>query len=93
MQQSFMERVYESMTDEISDEYMVPGVEYAVEEGSYCMNLYGEAYDAYRRLRLRLNAGEYDPDVEIIFHSFSQIQEELCYRMYRYGAQFGLRED
>ncbi len=93
MQQSFMKRVYESMTDDIIDEYAIEGVENAFADGSRCMNLYEEAYEAYRRLRQRLNAGEYNPDVEIIYHAFSQIQEELCYRMYRYGAKFGLREE
>ncbi len=78
MNQSFMERVYETMTDEVSADFMIPGVEYAFEEGSYCMNLYGEAYDAYRRLCHRLNAGDEDPDVEIIFRAFLQMQEVLC---------------
>lgn len=93
MQQSFMERVYETMTDEVSEEYMIPGVEYAFAEGSYCMDLYDNAYNAYRRLCIRLKAGDEDPDLEIIFNSFLGMQMDLCYRMYRYGAKFGLREE
>lgn len=93
MEQSFMERVYESMTDEIIESHKVPGVEFAFAEGSDCMELYCQAFDAYRRLRLRLNASDYDPDVEIIYNAFFKIQEILCYQMYRYGAQFGLRDE
>ena len=93
MNRSFMERVYECMTDEVIAEYRIPGVENAFEEGSYCMNLYEKAYNAYRRLCHRLQAGDEDPDVEIIFHSFLQMQKILCCRMYRYGAQFGIRDE
>ena len=92
MNLSFTERVYESMTCELLDGFAVPGVEYAFEEGSYCMDLYSDAYNAYRRLCHRLNSGDEDPDIEIIFRSFLKMQEELCFRMYRYGVQFGDRD-
>lgn len=87
-----MERAYETMACDVLEAYQMPGVEDAFAPGSYCMDLYAKALDAYARLCNRLGVKDEDNDVEIIFYSFLQIQKELCYRMYRYGAQFGMGE-
>ena len=92
MKQTLMECAYETMACGVLEAYQMPGVEDAFAPGSYCMDLYTKALDAYARLCNRLGVKDEDNDVEIIFYSFLQIQKELCYRMYRYGAQFGMGE-
>ncbi len=93
MKQTLMERVYETMACGVLEAYQMPGVEDAFESGSYCMNLYAKALDAYERLCNRLGVKDEDNDIEIIFYSFWEIQKELCYRMYQYGAKFGMDEE
>ena len=70
----------------------MPGVENAFSGDSYCIKRYGHMLRAYERLCERLGTGEDDADVEVIINAFMDIQQELCYRMYRYGAQFGMGE-
>lgn len=70
--------------------YGMPGVEYAFAPGSYCMERYKDMRDAYDRLCNRLGAEEEDEDVEAIIHAYMDMERELCMRMYRYGAQFGV---
>ena len=57
-----------------------------------CLKRYGDVLDAYQRLCVRLGTQDEDEDVETIIHAFMDIEKELCYRMYRYGAQFGMGE-
>ena len=80
---------YETMACHVVEEYRMSGVEDAFAEGSYCMSRYHVAMDAYDRLRDRLGVVDEDEDVEIILNALEEIQRELCYRMYRYGAMFG----
>lgn len=69
----------------------MPGVENAFENDSFCLTEYGKILDAYSRLCLRLGVEDQDDaDVEAIIHSSMLIQEDLCYRMYRYGALYGM---
>lgn len=84
-----MEWAYETMACHVVKEYRMPGVEDAFEDGCYCMERYKDAMDAYERLRERLGVTDEDMDVECIINAFEDIQQELCYRMYRYGAMFG----
>ncbi|MBQ4641499.1 MAG: hypothetical protein IJB47_02660 [Oscillospiraceae bacterium] len=90
MQDPKIEWVYASMASHIQEKYRFPGVEDAFAEGSYCMECYGRMRDAYDRLCDRLNQVDEDPDVEIILQAMGGIERELCFRMYRYGALFGL---
>ena len=83
------EWVYMTMVGHIEEAYRLPGVEDAFAEGSYCMERYCTAMDAYERLRNRMGVVDEDNDVEIIIRAFEDIQQELCYRMYRYGVVFG----
>ena len=68
---------------------MVPGVENLFEEGKKCALLYKEVYDAQRRLEKRLGVEMYDKDVETIIAALTDIQKELRFKMYLYGAKFG----
>ena len=89
---SFIQDVYESMQGMFESDMSVPGVEHAFALGEKCERLYGQVYDAERRLEERLGVGPHDEDVECIISSLTDIQEELCYRMYIYGARFGMRD-
>ena len=85
------EWAYMTMACHMKEEYGMPGVEDAFAEGSFCLKEYGKILDAYSNLCLRLGVEDQnDADVETIIHSFFLIQEELCHRMYRYGAIYGL---
>lgn len=46
--------------------------------------------DAYSRICARLGQENEDTDVEIIINSLLSIQKELCFKMYEYGAKFGI---
>ena len=77
-----VEEVYASMVGEliepldgIADEY-VPG--------SLCDRLYRDACVARDRLCQRLGV-ENDPDLEVIFDSFCDINTYLCRKMFEYG--------
>lgn len=93
MEESFAKQVYETMQGILILEACVPGVEDAFAQGSRCKRLYFDMLDAYERLCVRLYADEYDDDVEIIIQSLRDIESELCFRMYDYGAKFGKREE
>lgn len=91
MGDQFIEDVYETLQGETNPAFMVPGVENAFEEGKKCALLYKEIYDAQRRLETRLDVEPYDEDVEKVITALLDIQKELCFKMYKYGAQFGLK--
>ena len=86
---SKMHWAYETMACHVIKEYRMPGVEDAFADGAFCMERYNEAMDAYERICERLGVVDEDADVEIMRNAFDDIQRELCYRMYRYGARFG----
>lgn len=90
MEKQFIDRVYETLVLGVLEEYRVPGVEHVFSEGHVCLEHYGRALAAYQRLCDRLGVLEVDDDVEEIFDAFFSIRDEIGYRMYRYGAQFGL---
>jgi len=89
---SFAERVYETMQGNLLPMDMIPGVEDAFAQGEKCAQLYAEVYAAERRLEDRLGMPSHDADVETLIRALLDIQEELCYRMYAYGAKYGMRE-
>lgn len=90
---SFIQDVYDAMQEGEPEIFSVPGVENAFAEGEKCCNLYEQVYHAERRLEERLGVDGHDDDVETIICCLQDIQEELCFRMYHYGAKFGLREE
>ena len=89
MDERLMHWAYETMVCHPVEGYRMPGVEDAFTEGSFCMERYREAMEAYERLCERLGVADEDADVEIMRNAFDDIQQELCCRTYRYGAIFG----
>ena len=83
-----MEWAYESMACFVEQKHRMPGVEDAFAKGSDCEARYQQIWDTYERLRDRLGAEEI-ADLDRMINTFDELQRELCYRMYRYGAQFG----
>lgn len=67
-----------------------PDVKDAFVNGELCCKLYGAVYDAERRLEERLGTGEYDTDVETIVTTMEDITKEIGYRMFCYGAKYGV---
>lgn len=90
MNQDLMQDVYDTLQG--LREVPAAGVENAFCEGSVCEQSYSEMLAAYERLLRRLGEHKEDPDVECIINSLRTITNELCARMYRYGAEFGNRE-
>ena len=89
---SFIQDVYDTMQGMFEGDCLVPGVELAFAAGEKCEQLYAQVYDAERRLEERLGVDGHDEDVERIISCLLDIQEELCYRMYHYGEEFGMRQ-
>lgn len=92
MDNTFMQEVYDTLNGDMLPGDGVPGVENLFATGAKCEMLYGQVYDAERRLEERLGVEPYDDDVELIICKTTEIQEEMCRRMYYYGAKFGMRE-
>ena len=88
MSDSKMKLAYESMACFLDKDHRLPGVEDAFAQGTYCESRYQEIWDIYEHLRDRLEAEEI-ADMDRMINAFDDLQRELCYRMYRYGAQFG----
>ena len=87
----FIEDVYETLQRETAPGFVVSGVENLFKEGQKCALLYKEVYDAQRRLEERLGVEPYDEDVERIITALLEIQREISFKMYIYGAEFGFR--
>lgn len=85
----FKEQVYLTLTGTLLPTYGVPGVEDAFADGSFCMECYRKAMDAYASLRSRLGVEDEDQDVETIINNFMDIQWYIGLKMYMYGAEFG----
>ena len=85
-----IETIYMTMSGQLKEEYCFPGVENAFARGAFCMDEYSRMLAAYQRLCKRLGTEDEDADVEVIIHSLMNIEKELCFRMYYYGAKFGL---
>ena len=81
-----IEDIYASMIGELI--VPVDGIcdEYA--PGSYCDRLYTRAAIARTRLCRRLGVDD-DPDLEVSFDSFCDINSHLCRKMFEYGHHLG----
>lgn len=84
-----MKWAYQTMACGVVEGFQMPGVEYAFQDG-ICLEMLRVMGDARDRLCERLGVTDEDQDITTIVNALEQIQEELCYRMYRYGAEFGL---
>ena len=88
MEISFVDWVYETLTDVLLEEYRLPGVENAFEVGSPCDRLYADVQESYRRICER-NGVDFDDDVESIINDLLDICQILGHKMYEYGVKFG----
>ena len=83
------ENVYLTLTGELLEEYVIPGVHNAFAQGSRCDELYRQIYEANMRLCERLGKTDDDADVELIINNFLEMNQILCLEMYRYGQLHG----
>ena len=83
------ENVYLTLTGELLEEYVIPGVHNAFAQGSRCDELYRQIYEANLRLCERLGKTDDDADVELIINNFLEMNQILCLEMYRYGQLLG----
>lgn len=83
------ENVYLTLTGELLEEYVIPGVHNAFAQGSRCDELYRQIYEANLRLCERLGKTDDDEDVELIINNFLEMNQILCLEMYRYGQLHG----
>jgi len=90
MNKRFIEMVHDTLCGQLVDGVCVPGVENIFPNGSRCEDLYCSVYDAYQRLCQRLGTDGEDKDVETMINSLMEIEREISYHMYVYGAKFGL---
>lgn len=81
-----VEDIYASMVGELIEPLEGIADEYA--PGSYCDWLYSKAVLARERLCQRLGVSD-DPDLEVIFDSFCDLNAHLCRKMYEYGTASG----
>ena len=92
MEETFVERVYETLTDMLLEEYRLPGVENAFADGAPCDELYNDVQESYLRLCERYGVGS-DNDVEEIINDMLDICRILGCKMYEYGARFGAQTE
>lgn len=93
MDSEFIENVYASLQGLLVEDARIPGVENLFTPGSPCECWYQDMLDAYARLCHRLGSADEDKDVEIIITALLAIGKELSFRMYEYGAKFGMPDD
>ena len=89
MKDDIFEDIYLTLLGELAEKYKLPGVENAFVIGGECDRLYNEIVDARDRLHARLGVQAEDPDLELIFNHFHNIQHILCEKMFRYGQLCG----
>ena len=83
--------IYATLLGEILSEYAVPWVENAFAPGSVCDAVFTRITEARQRIYDRQSSQGKDPDMEIIFDGFLDIQYELCRKMFQYGVQYAKR--
>lgn len=91
MQESFMELVYLTMQGELIPEYAIANVEDIFAEGGIGIELYTNAKNAYYRVCDRLGVKDEDRDLDEIISNMENLASEMAFRMYQYGAKFGMR--
>lgn len=91
MQESFMELVYLTMQGELIPEYAIANVEDIFAEGGIGIELYANAKNAYYRVCDRLGVKDEDRDLDGIISNMENLASEMAFRMYQYGAKFGMR--
>lgn len=93
MHQDYAEHIYYTLIGAYVPGFGAPGVENAFDDGTECLVLYNNAYDAYQRLCARLGTTDEDDDVEIIFQSLLSISKILGEKMFHYGQKLPTPSD
>ena len=89
MEETFVDWVYDTLTGVLNEDYCLPKVENAFAPGMPCDQMYADVYDDYQRICEKY-AVDHDNDVERIIDSMFCIARELGYKMYEYGAKYGI---
>ena len=87
-----MEDVYDTLCGLRRKDAGVEGVENLFAPGSECQRLYSRMLDAYDRLCSRLGVVDEDEDVETIISSLMGIEHAISFKMYEYGAKYGMEK-
>ena len=91
MKESFMELVYLTMQGQLLPEYAIADVEDIFVADGIGNELYTKARIAYSNVCKRLGVKDEDSDLNEIIYYMEALADEMAYRMYRYGAKFGIR--
>lgn len=91
--EEFWEEAYMTLNGFYTGKDAVPGVDNAFAIGSYCEQRYASLAEARDRLCERLGVLDEDEDIETILVESMRITEELCKKMYEYGAKFHGRKE
>lgn len=91
MEEAFVDCVYNTLIGVLDDAYCIPDVKNEFATGMPCEKMYEDVYNSYQKICEKYGIN-FDIDVEKIIDSMSQIGRELGYKMYEYGAKFGLQE-
>lgn len=89
MEEALINWVYLTVTGQLVEDAMLPGVENAYATGSLCHKCYNELCEL---LETRFDPDDDDdaPVLEQILDDMDSIQKELAFRMFRLGMRFGL---
>ena len=83
--------VYATLYGVAPEGQAVEGVENVFESGKVCERWYCDMLSAYERLHQYLeNNGEDADDLEVILTTLSNIEKEMCMKMFEYGVRFGM---
>ena len=86
MDMEMIERVYDTLMGNLTDEHQIPGIENAFSPGKPCDVLYSQIFRAYEEICNREQTQE-DDDVECIINSFLEICRIIGFQMFEYGAE------
>ena len=92
MEQTFIDKVYDSVQAISERDVLVPGVQAAFTEGQICLQIYGDVFEAKCQLNDTYNDGHELEEVEQIISRMFDIMAEVGHQMYLYGAKFGIPE-
>ena len=89
MEESFVQAVYESLSGFLIPEAQVPGVENIFTAGQPAQEKLETIYKTYGKIRDRHHVNAVD-EIEDIINAYEDICRIVGYKMYEYGAKFGV---
>ncbi|MBR4030160.1 MAG: hypothetical protein IKJ06_02035 [Clostridia bacterium] len=86
----YARKVYDTMIGNTVPAFRVQGVENIFEKGKPYYDLYMDACSARDRLAERLNVlYDFDDDMQMLFNSLLDMQDEVAIAMFLKGYEFG----